>query len=220
MSSKAAPRYLLEHRRRMERMGVDADTLDALGPDRLRETALIAVARRFAEADREHARFLLLSGPRGTGKSVAAAWALREFLVQRPDWSQPSGGHAPEDGGWTLMATFARISGYAAEDKAWFESLCTTRALVLDDFGAEFAGPFGKAMLEELVMRRHAKRLRTVLTSNLDLAALKARLDERLYDRIRTTCIVGIETGESMRVRHRAHWTERKHTSQTLTGDA
>lgn len=202
-SEPATVAYTDGLRRRMERAGVDLDTLDALSPGRIRETPLLAVARRFTETKAEAARFLVLSGPRGVGKSVAAGWALRELMSRFEGRSLPSGSVHPPDGSWALAGTLARVSGYDRADRDWFEELCRTRVLVLDDFGAEHFGPFGKAMLEELLMRRYGKRLRTIITTNLDLEGVRARLDVRLYDRVRVSCVVGVEKGESLRAKAR-----------------
>lgn len=190
--------------RELKRLGLPLDAIETLG--QLEKTPAVDAALQFL-ADRD-ARFLLLLGKKGTGKTAAAALVAESTVL---DWvdrrnSLPSGYGVSHSSGaeFILASTFGRMSGYAADDKEWFERLCKVRVLILDDFGAEHLNPFGASMLDELVTRRHGARLRTVITSNLDKGALKARLGDRLYDRISTSCIACVSVGESMRKRRSA----------------
>lgn len=186
----------------LRKLGVPLDAIDATGkPD---ENEATGSARAFLDSDPVQVRFLLLMGKKGTGKTVAAALVLRKAAADfvRARNNLPSGGGIPElSAAFVLASTFARISGYAADDKAWFEQLCAVRVLVLDDFGAEHLGPFAAGMLDEMLTRRHGSRLRTVITSNLGKPELRARMGERLYDRISTSCIACVLVGESLRKR-------------------
>lgn len=182
----------------LRQLGFPLDAIEALA--RLEPSGVVEVARSFASTPTATiGRFLVLLGRRGTGKTVAAAYVAREVLRRRPrDFAtgqMPT--HLPVE--FVLAATFARISGYGSEDKAWFERLCSAPLLVLDDFGAEHIGPFGAAMLDECLTRRHGSRLRTVITSNLDKNAFKQRAGERLFDRISTSGMSAVATGESLR---------------------
>jgi DNA replication protein DnaC len=63
----------------------------------------------------------------------------------------------------------------------------TTEFIVLDDFGVEYAkeGGLVDAFLDEIIWTREANCLPTIITTNLSVEALKARLPERLIDRLR-----------------------------------
>lgn len=183
----------------LRRLGFPLDAVDAL--QGIRPTPAVETALSFLA--NQDSRFLLLLGKKGTGKTVASALVAESAVL---DWlgyrnTLPSGyGVSPAvPVEFILAATFARLSGYAADDKAWFERLCKVRLLVLDDFGAEHLGPFGASMLDELFTRRHGARLRTVITTNLDKSGLKARLGERLYDRVSTSCLTSVTVGDSLR---------------------
>lgn len=187
--------------RELKRLGFPLDAIETLG--RLEKTAAVEAALLFLQDP--GARFLLLMGKKGTGKTAAATLVAEAGAL---DWatyrnSLPSGYGVSHSSGaeFILAATFARLSGYESSDKEWFERLCKARLLVLDDLGAEHLSPFGAAMLDELFTRRHAARLRTVITTNLDKAGLKARLGERLYDRVSTSCVASVSVGESLRKR-------------------
>lgn len=182
----------------MRRMGFPLDAIDwsarATG-------AQVEAARKFVSLPAADARFFLLVGPKGTGKTTAAALAVRLILRRMPWNEQPSGNESRQrtSGEFVLASTFARLSGYNAADREWFERCCSTLVLVLDDVGAEAQNEFSASMLDECLTRRHANRLRTVITSNLDAKALRARLGDRLSDRIGESCVVAKCAGESLR---------------------
>lgn len=193
-------------------LGVPRDAIKALAA--ARDTEPVKAARKFLAATTEEARFLVLLGSKGAGKTVASAlvleWAIRESY-RRVEHMVAGARVSEVSAEFVLMSTFARISGYGAEDKAWFERLCSVKALVLDDFGAEHLGAFGASMLDELLTRRHGAWLRTVITSNLAAKAdgppekrqptFRERIGERLFDRIRTSGIQCVAAGESLRKR-------------------
>jgi DNA replication protein DnaC len=186
----------------LRRLQVDCDTLAAL--EGVRDGPALEAARKFIDAPAMQARFLVLLGPKGTGKTVAAAWALRTLLSRRRWNADPSGNEARAvvPAQWLLASTFARLCGYTTEDRAWFEQACLTPVLVLDDLGAEHLGPVGRTMLDELVMRRHGAALRTVITSNLDGKAFVERIGgDRIYDRMRIASVFATCTGASQRSR-------------------
>lgn len=183
----------------MRRMGIPLDAVDwSFIP---KTNAAIEAARKFVAMPAKDARFLLLLGPKGVGKTVAAALAVRLILRRFPWNEQPSGGEARQrsPGEFVLAASFARLSGYNGPDREWFERCCNATVLVIDDVGAEAQNEFSASMLDECLTRRHGNRLRTVITSNLDGKALRTRLGERLSDRISETCVSARVTGESLR---------------------
>lgn len=183
----------------LRRMGVPHDCIDALKLT-TRTTALSA-AGRFVTADAIEARFLVLYGRRGAGKTSGGVWAVRELLARHMADQRPSGGIPVEPAMFVLASTFARISGYNHADREWFERVASCSVLLIDDLGAEAQNQFSATMLDELLTRRHGARLRTIITSNLDKEALAVRLGERLYDRIRTSCIAAQCAEDSLRKR-------------------
>jgi hypothetical protein len=183
----------------LRRVGVPLDCIDGLR--NCTKTPGLEAAGRFVAASAAEARFCVLYGPRGVGKTFAGVWALRELLVRHMTDQRPSGGIPAEPAMFVLASTFARLSGYNRDDREWFERMCDCGVLMLDDLGAEAQNQFSATMLDELLTRRHAARLRTIVTSNLDRDALAKRLGERLYDRIRTSCVAAQCVGESLRKR-------------------
>lgn len=187
-------------RDKMDRIGVDRDALNALRALNW-ELSPVRSALDFLESNTEERRFLILCGPKGTGKTVAAALVVQEHLRIDAGRSRPSGNEWAyvDRATWALSSSLARLSLYDRDDKAGFETACRTPLLVVDDYGAEFKSEVSRGLLEELFMRRYGDWKRTVLTTNLDPDALKDQLGERLVDRINAACIVCVCQGESMR---------------------
>ncbi len=185
----AGERELAEARRRhaaerswAETGAVPPRVLAALELYRPDTAAAAAVARWLPSP----ATWLLLLGGTGTGKSTAAAWALRE--VHRAGasvaWVQ-SARLAVDAGGWEGEQLARRLRGVTV--------------LVVDDVGAQDGSEYARGILRELLTERHEASERTVLTSNLDAAALRAHLGDRLYDRVRHECKLTLCGGASMR---------------------
>ncbi len=114
---------------------------------------------------------LSLIGKVGNGKSFAAAWAALNGGLRPFVWLV-----APE-------AAARPLFGPEATQNAERASKCSL--LVIDDFGAELASAGWKSWLEAVLGNRYARRLRTIITSNLDAAGYAARLEARLTDRLK-----------------------------------
>jgi DNA replication protein DnaC len=134
------------------------------------------------------ALFLLLAGPPGTGKTVAATHCVVDFCRNWAWNSQPSG-PTFEPVLYVDASSLTRLSAFDSNDKAYLEQLQNARLLVLEDAGDE-GTELGKGVFVELLMTRHAKRKRTVVCSNVTLPAFKARYGEAVADRIRSAGIV------------------------------
>ena len=117
------------------------------------------------------ARWLVLSGPTGIGKSVAAAHAV--VLA----------GH----GRWLDVWTACRASDGKRDrnDRTLWERCETTRLLIVDDLGTEDAETRDR-MTRTLVARDNAG-MRTIVTTNLAPPDLARMYDRRLIDRIATS---------------------------------
>ncbi len=115
-------------------------------------------------------RLLLLSGGLGTGKSVAAGYAIRRTR-----------------GRWMHASEIAKAARFEAEER--MRVLLTSRLLVIDDLGAEFndGSGWGRAALTNLLLQRYEDSLRTVITTNLDGKAWGTYADPRIKDRLSGT---------------------------------
>lgn len=148
-----------------------------------REEAHLVTARRWMQGNEWS---LSLIGKAGNGKTYAAAWVALNASLRPVCWL-----HAP-------TAAARPLYGPEASQNAERASKCSL--LVIDDIGAELASAGWKSWLEAVLGNRYARRLRTVITSNLDAAAFAARMEARLTDRLKEG-IVFESNGASLRAR-------------------
>ncbi|MBN1772469.1 MAG: hypothetical protein JXB32_14465 [Deltaproteobacteria bacterium] len=134
--------------------------LGVAGISTLRETPAVLEQRRHRRG------VLVLMGPTGTGKSVAAAaWA------------------------WDLRGAFWRAEEIQASDpfdRAGVAAVLNARALVVDDLGTEYDDAHGywRTRLDALFARRFDADLPTVVTTNLTAASLHALVGDRVWRRV------------------------------------
>jgi hypothetical protein len=188
---------------RLERLQVPAQAIVALrdGAGRpaegAQETVCIAAARKFLAAPPRMLPGLVLVGPTGVGKTVAAAFVVRDF-ARKWDWNGQPTGPAMPPAIWLPARRLTSLSAFDDADAELFRHALKTRLLVLDDVGDE-ATDFAKARLTDLLMQRLDDARRTVITSNLTAERFKARYGEALTDRINTRTLHPRLDGKSLR---------------------
>ncbi len=176
----------------LQKIGVPADDILTLRkPD---ETTALQAARKFIGAPRDMVRVLLLLGPNGVGKSVAAAAVLQAWARTYP-WNQLATGTTATPAMMVEARKLTRLTTWGADDSRWLDSLLETEMLVLDDVGDE-GTPTGCTALADLVLSRFARRRRTVLTGNLRWEPFAARYGSALADRVKGSGIVPNLWGE------------------------
>ena len=168
--------------RRLESAGVGARSLEAASA--ALDTEAMRATRDWLESG---ATWLVLCGARGTGKTVAATWAVREAVR--------TGGTAA----FRRASELAKLSMFDEGAKE-MTRLRGVGLLVLDDYGAEVASDYARAQLHELLDARHEDFGRTVLTSNLAWRGVAERMGERLTDRLQQSGrVVELRVRASMR---------------------
>ena len=160
-------------RRRIERRPIELVEkagwpAHAMGEARRADPAkpcIVAVAELLAE---DAPWLVVLSGPVGCGKTVAAAWlAARKMPIVE----------------FVTTSDYVQASRYDGARHRWKHA----DALVLDEMGIEYLDEKGAALadLTELVNEFYSRRRLLLMTTNLDGAAFKARYGARIEDRIR-----------------------------------
>jgi DNA replication protein DnaC len=155
-----------------ERAGVPKRLWDAglaLG-DR---TPALERVREYVAGERQDGCCLVLTGPTGVGKSYAAVAAMHRFPIREQRF-------------WYFPALCGALLDPARRNSA-LENVKAMRFAVLDDFGVEYVKDGGiiETFLDEIIWAREAESLPTIITTNLTTDALKARLSDRLVDRLR-----------------------------------
>ncbi|MFZ1385827.1 MAG: ATP-binding protein, partial [Thiolinea sp.] len=120
--------------------------------------------------------WLVLSGTYGCGKTHLAVAIAHEVLRQGeavlfvvvPDLLDH------------LRAAFGPNSETSFDER--FETVRTAPLLILDDLGSQSATPWAKEKLFQILNYRYVTRLPTVITTNLRLTEIDARLRSRLTD--------------------------------------
>ena len=142
------------------------------------QAAALACARQYAEGfSRQTAHGLLFYGTSGTGKTHLAA-AILNRLVAR--------GFAPQAVNVVDLCHLYKAS-FGDEGQALREQLRgLERAdlLLLDDWGQEKPSDAFRAVLYNLVNNRFRRKLPLVITTNLDMEALRDHVGAPLYSRI------------------------------------
>ncbi len=137
-------------------------------------------ARRYAA---EPNGWLTLIGPYGSGKTHLAAAIANERVAQGdaalfvvvPDLLDH------------LRATFSPNSPVSYDRR--FEEVRNVPFLVLDDLSMESATPWAREKLFQIIDRRYAARLATVITTATPLDELDERLATRILDNSRSTVL-------------------------------
>lgn len=192
---EADVRHLLQ-----SRCNVPLEVLLAMGGE-LRPLVTMQAANRYLEkAEFPH---LFLCGVRGCGKSVAAAHVLAH-RAKRHVWNAgPSGGGPTEPFLWIDARDLAGVGEFREGDQPLLRSLRLARTLVVDDVGDEGTN-YGRDLIANLLLDRHAERRQTVVTSNLTAEAFKARYGAALYDRLVTSAVAPDLSAEESHRRKRS----------------
>jgi len=144
-----------------------------------------AMIARIRDWDIERENVLVISGPKGVGKTVAAAWwAMRRAIPPA----------------FVRAALFAASSRYDREDR---QRWLSADALVLDDLGAEYADGKGSFLvdLDELVDMYYGDRRPLLVTTNCNVVKFVERYGERIADRVRESGAFFEWSGPSLRGR-------------------
>lgn len=158
---------------------------DPQDPDAYRKMDYaLRMAKDFAADFRENRRNLLLMGPTGTGKTHLSTAIANEVIRQGFD--------VLYDSTQNILRAFEtdqfhredlrRERGVAYEPQG--DKYLTCDLLILDDLGAEFTNSFTVSVLYNLLNTRQNAGLSTILSTNLDIAGLTRRYEDRIYSRL------------------------------------
>lgn len=134
---------------------------------------------------------LLLLGPTGTGKTYLTYAAMREIAVTgvRCNWRAT-----------TAADLYAALRPRAGVDsEAEFRRYANVRLLILDDLGAAKDSEFTEEINYRLINTRYEHGLPTLITSNVPVAQLGAKLGERVASRLVGMCQRVVLRGDDRR---------------------
>jgi DNA replication protein DnaC len=159
-------------RERLEALGIELEKSthrQIVADSGLKDTTSLVAVKRWLTSQHDWP-MAVLSGNRGCGKSVAAAYVVA-------NWDRSAA--------WSSAPDLIRVfSGNFGDQLKRQEVLKKARLLVLDDIGTEGDATRMCAALVELLDER--KQRKTLITTNLNKTAFFERYaDERLHSRIR-----------------------------------
>lgn len=199
-----------EERRNAHEAGVEVIRRDVMIRQALTQAGMPARALKALEGSKDTeamratsaapSSVMLLSGPPGTGKTVAAvAMAHRHMTKAMQDNPERTKESPQRTALFVRAVTVARLSAYGAETQEAVNHLTSTRLLILDDLGSEFASPVWDMLLFEILDVRHGDMRPTIITTNLGRDSLRERYGQRFAERIREGGSVHYLNGDSMR---------------------
>ncbi len=177
------------------RSGVPAQVLHGLRAG-LKRTVALDETEKFLKAEPQEASTLALLGTPGRGKSLAAAWAMREVL-RKLGWNQAATGELASPVQFLEAERLTSVSDYSKLDEQWLADLRRVKLLVIDDAGDE-GTKTGRDGLAKLLLHRHNKMRRSIVTGNLRRDAFESRYGAALANRISAGWIIEL-VGKSMR---------------------
>ena len=181
-------------------LGVSLRDQEILGSEYFKESPAILAARDFFKQPKE-CWCLVLAGPAGRGKSVAAAYWLKRlayhhFIGTRSNHGEGRSFDGYKQHWWSAQA----VSRISSRDDS-LRVLMQRDGIVIDDLGTEYMDTKGHTLhrFDEMIAYRYANFKRTLMTTNLNAEAFKERYWNRIVSRIDDGGMFFGLTGESLR---------------------
>lgn len=168
---------------------IDPDAAELVNTDKLEPTRALERVRSWWEQrhDKGATFVLVLVGGTGVGKTVAAAWALRESGAES---SYVKAAH---------LASLHRVA-FSEMQREWDALVRHSPLLVIDELGAgERNDDRARAALHDAIDERQGRP--TLIISNVGGEEISEYLDARTIDRLRGRGVMAAVTGPSMRGR-------------------
>lgn len=176
-----------ESSHRLQTLGVPLEDVQALRGE-LELSVALAAAKEFVAAPRSSVRFLLLMGEQGVGKTLAAAYVIRE-AARDIGWNTGATGTSAEPIQFVMAAELTGVSDHDKVDSARLDSMRRCRLLVVDDMGDE-GGAVGRGALVRTILQRDADGRPTVITTNLKAERFRELYGAPFAERIKARGII------------------------------
>lgn len=174
----------------------------------VRATATATMMDRLNEiaAALRDGRWPVLVGATGSGKTFAACATLNGWLVSAASDGEEITAHFVVWNDLLMRVRSTYMPSAGETEWAIISALQRARLVVLDDVGAEHrrdGSTWGPSILEAIIDGRYRRQRATILTTNLEPAALQAGMDPRTVSRLTAVAQVIQFGAEDMRVMER-----------------
>lgn len=150
-------------------------------PARSQMARVLEICRSFAEGFAPEAPNLLLQGETGLGKTFLSACIARTVAEQGYTVAYESAGTAL---GFFETAKFQRNSELGEQAGAKVEQYLSCDLMILDDLGTEMISPYSTSALYSLINTRMVREKTTIISTNLDDAALHRCYTPQILSRL------------------------------------
>lgn len=164
------------------------------------QRAKIAQLQQYSKTIDSRSRNVVILGPTGTGKTMLAnAIAVNHYLVKErllPSEFKSYNQQDFYDHTCELITSFdigAQARGhwgnYQVSEYDYLQELVSNELLIIDDLGAGDGHDKDRARIAQIIALRY-NRAPTVITTNMDIRALREYLGDRAWDRLQQNLLV------------------------------
>lgn len=164
------------------------------------QRAKIAQLQQYSKTIDGRSRNVVILGPTGTGKTMLAnAIAVNHYLVKEQSLPSVFRSYNQQDfydHTCELITAFdigaqarGRWGNYQASEYDYLQELVSNELLIIDDLGAGDGHDKDRARIAQIIALRY-NRAPTVITTNMDIKALREYLGDRAWDRLQQNLLV------------------------------
>lgn len=165
------------------------------GDDYFNMQKIFEFTRQYAETFNENSNSIFMFGKTGLGKTHLSLAIANRVLDK--------GYSVIYDSAINILRNIEREHFSREHSSDMIDLVMTTDLLILDDLGTEYETPFYNATIYNIINSRLNSGKATIISTNLDLAGIKRRYDERVVSRIISVYTCLAFKGEDVRLQIR-----------------
>lgn len=165
------------------------------GDDYFNMQKILEFTKQYAEAFNENSNSIFMFGKTGLGKTHLSLAIANRVLDK--------GYSVIYDSAINILRNIEREHFSREHSSDMIDLVMNTDLLILDDLGTEYETPFYNATIYNIINSRLNSGKATIISTNLDLAGIKRRYDERVVSRIISVYTCLAFKGEDVRLQIR-----------------
>lgn len=165
------------------------------GDDYFNMQKILEFTKQYAETFNENSNSIFMFGKTGLGKTHLSL-AIANSVLDK-------GYSVIYDSAINILRNIEREHFSREHSSDMIDLVMNTDLLILDDLGTEYETPFYNATIYNIINSRLNSGKATIISTNLDLAGIKRRYDERVVSRIISVYTCLAFKGEDVRLQIR-----------------